>query len=151
MMIFFSPAWFTVSRLSVSCLRYSQSTPHSAASCLPALAVQFHSSLWTLVRANFHRLMIAPLWFCGSNVVVNLSFRTNEAVLLGIEGHVCELQLTLDSFDMITVLLVPHCFKFTAYPHCCKLTAYLVSHNPKFYSLMASFQNRYPQSENVLA
>jgi hypothetical protein len=37
-------------------------------------------------------------------VVVNLSFRTEEAVLLGVQGHVCELQLTLDSFDQILVM-----------------------------------------------
>ncbi len=41
---------------------------------------------------------------CGSNVVVNLSFRAEEAVRLGVDGHVCELQLTLDSFDEILVL-----------------------------------------------
>jgi hypothetical protein len=39
-----------------------------------------------------------------SNVVVNLVFRTAEARLLGVDGHICELQLTLSVFADALVL-----------------------------------------------
>jgi hypothetical protein len=42
----------------------------------------------------------------GSNVVVNLRLRTEAACLAGVDGHVCELQLTPRIFAEAAVTFV---------------------------------------------
>lgn len=37
------------------------------------------------------------------NVVVNLRIRNADALRLGVESHICELQLTLESFNKLMV------------------------------------------------
>ena len=42
-------------------------------------------------------------WRCGRNVIINLRINTAVTTQLGIDLHVCELQLTLRSFAVLMV------------------------------------------------
>ena len=47
------------------------------------------------------------MWRVGSNVVVSLQIRSAEARRLGVDMHICELQLSLKAFVQEKVLAVP--------------------------------------------